>query len=138
MLSEVQKFERNWKKLVSVAIIVTPPSGFYKCFLYKSKKSTGHISTETDTEHLIETTIYAYLHTLCNLDDFNPVIRSANTRDKVIICVFKFDKKYLFQMRQFIKAIGNLYNSKSNIISIDYEKHYSNVLKNHKIDLLCV
>ncbi len=134
-MSEVEKFEKKWKKLASVAIIITPPSGFYKLFLYKSKKTSGHLSTSTTTENLIESTIYAYLHTLCNLDDFNPVIRSANTTDSVIICVFKFDKKYIHVMKQFVKAIGDLYDSKSNIKNIDYEKHYSNVMKNHKINL---
>jgi hypothetical protein len=131
--SFVTDFNKKYDALVSISITVTPPSGFHNVLLFKNKKDVGHLSTTTSTKTLITDTITSYLHTLWGQEGFEPVIRSVSTNERVIVVLFKFDKKYIKIIRKFMKSLVKIYESKLFIKEIDFKSNYSYVMTNHKL-----
>ncbi len=131
---DLDKWKKKYNSLVSIKIEITPPSGFFDVFLYKNpkKSASGLLETTTDTSVLIEETIYAYLHMLCDdkslQPEFSPVIRTVKSNNKVIIIVFQFDKKYIIPIQEFSDKIAKIYESKCLVQKINFKKHYGTVM----------
>jgi hypothetical protein len=138
MSIDVDKWRRGYDSLASVKIEIVPKNGFYKLFLYKNsnKDASGLMEITTTTENLIESTMYILLHTICDdkslKPEFSPVIRSVEHKKKIIITVFKFDKKYIPRIKKLAEKLAELYDSKCLVQKIDFKKHYSSVMTNRK------
>lgn len=132
---KIEDFNKKYNSLKNVVIEFNSFNLKEDVELYKNTKtSSGHMSTKISLAGLIQNTIIIYLHMMCDNKDFNPVIRVLNYQDKVSIAIFKFDNKFIKDIKKVSKKIANLYVCKSIVKEIDFKEHYSSVMSNLKLN----